>query len=249
MLAPQSRRNVGAAALVALLAVGPSDYSTPGSGLASAGARSVVGASRAYGSWSPSRLGECEKTIHDRYSVLGPDGRLYPTWHPGVDPSGCHFGHEHGRDPRGSALAASVGGIPFGYASELLAGTNAGYPREEHHSGHRIEWENGVLVRARGTLPQAGRTVRCDFLLKIHQGDGSATASRNSLHELAYHVRCDDRTELHVTLMSAIGQQASSDSRFAVFSASRYYDALLASLDPRPLRAWENPTARFRVGE
>jgi hypothetical protein len=43
--------------------------------------------------------------VHDSYSVIGPDGKRYPTWHPPVvtDPSTgkkCAFGYEHGRDPR-----------------------------------------------------------------------------------------------------------------------------------------------------
>lgn len=56
-------------------------------------------ASRSYGAWRPSHPGECSRLIHDRYSALGRDGKLYPTWHPPVDPSGCSFGHDHGPAP------------------------------------------------------------------------------------------------------------------------------------------------------
>ncbi|HEY6209718.1 MAG TPA: hypothetical protein VIW28_11700 [Gemmatimonadales bacterium] len=46
--------------------------------------------------------------------MVGPDGKLHPTWHPPIDPAtGCSFGPDHGRDPRGSALYAQVGPIPF----------------------------------------------------------------------------------------------------------------------------------------
>lgn len=58
-----------------------------------------VGNSLAYGIWTPSGTDTCTQAIHDSYSVVGPDGLRYPTWHPPVDPAtGCTFGHEHGRD-------------------------------------------------------------------------------------------------------------------------------------------------------
>ena len=76
------------------------------------------GPSAAFGLWTPGPGDTCTKDIHDQYSVVGPDGKLYPTWHPPVDPAtGCTFGHEHGRDPRGSNLYHQVGAIPFGYAN------------------------------------------------------------------------------------------------------------------------------------
>lgn len=59
----------------------------------------------AYGKWEPSEIDTCSAEIHDAWSTVGPDGKLYPTWHPPVDPmTGCTFGHEHGRDPSGSDL-------------------------------------------------------------------------------------------------------------------------------------------------
>src|SRR5262249_36539479 len=47
--------------------------------------------------------------------------------------------------------------------------------------------------------------VRCDVLVKLHQGTHSRDAFTNNLHELVYHIRCTDGVEMHVTLMSAIG--------------------------------------------
>src|SRR5205807_1369689 len=86
----------------------------------------------------------CQRAeVHNSYSVVGPDRKLYPTWHPPVDPvTGCSFGHDHGRDPRGSALYAEVGPIPFGYANEQLDVYDPANPRHEDHFGHKIEWEN-----------------------------------------------------------------------------------------------------------
>ena len=159
----------------------------------------------AFGIWSPGP-GECGKAVHDRFSTLGPDGKRYPTWHPPTDPvTGCSFGHEHGRDPRGSALYAAVGDLPFGYANEQLDASGLGMRRHEDHVGHKVEWENDVLMRAGGAAG-AVVEVRCDVLTKLHQGTHSKDAFTNNVHELSYHVRCTDRTEMHVTVLTAIGR-------------------------------------------
>ncbi len=161
---------------------------------------------RAFGIWRPSGTDTCSPEVHDRYATLGPDGKKYPTWHPPVDPlTGCRFGHEHGRDPRGSALYRDVGDIPFGYANEQLDASGMGLVRHEDHVGHKIEWENGLRIRPGGA---AGATfeVTCDVLTTLHQGTHSPDAFTNNLHELVYHIRCSDRTELHVTLLAAIGR-------------------------------------------
>ncbi|MEU4888269.1 MULTISPECIES: VOC family protein [Streptomyces] len=57
------------------------------------------------------RSGECSKEIHARYWDYGPDGKVYPTWHPAKDAGGCTFGHirvpGHGTsDERGARIKA-----------------------------------------------------------------------------------------------------------------------------------------------
>ena len=161
---------------------------------------------RAFGIWTPGHTDTCSPEVHDQYATAGPDGKKYPTWHPPVDPaSGCTFGHEHGRDPRGSALYRTVGDLPFGYANEQLDVAQMELQRHEDHVGHKVEWENDVLIRLKGG---AGSVVelRCDVLVKLHQGTHSKDAFTNNLHELIYHLRCSDRTELHITMMAAIGR-------------------------------------------
>ncbi|MCC6241783.1 MAG: hypothetical protein IT353_03035 [Gemmatimonadaceae bacterium] len=163
-------------------------------------------AARAFGIWTPTGSDTCAPDVHNRYATVGPDGKKYPTWHPPVDPlTGCSFGHEHGRDPRGSNLYASVGDLPFGYANERLDAANLGMQRHEDHVGHKVEWENNVRIRLAGNAG-ASIEVTCDVLVKLHQGTHSKDAFTNNLHELMYHLRCSDRTELHVTIMSAIGR-------------------------------------------
>ncbi|MDH5234086.1 MAG: hypothetical protein OEW77_03940 [Gemmatimonadota bacterium] len=164
-----------------------------------------VGSAMALGLWTPSGTDTCTPAIHDSYSVVGPDGLRYPTWHPPVDPAtGCTFGHEHGRDPSSSALYAEVGPIPFGYANQHLQESGFGAMRHEDHVGHKVEWENGMTMRA-GNSGTATLLIKCDVLTKLHQGTHSPDAFTNNLHEVVYHVRCTDGTAFSATLLTPIG--------------------------------------------
>jgi len=49
-------------------------------------------------------------------------------------------------------------------------------------------------------------SVRCDILYKLHQGTHSRDAFTNNLHEVIYHAKCNDGTEVRVTMMAAIGR-------------------------------------------
>ena len=71
--------------------------------------------------------------------------------------------------------------------------------------GHKVEWENDVQLSLSGDGAAASTTV-CDVLLKLHQGTHSKDAFTNNLHELVYHLRCDEGTEMHVTLLVTIGR-------------------------------------------
>jgi len=165
----------------------------------------ATGISVAYDQWAPGPSDTCTRDIHNSFSVVGPDGKLYPTWHPPVDPgTGCTFGHEHGRDPRGSEVFSEVGPIPFGLANEALDTHNPFGKRHEDHVGHKIEWENGIKLSVGGGAA-ALLEVRCDVLTKLHQGTHSKDAFTNNLHEVVYHVRCSDGAGFSTTLLSAIG--------------------------------------------
>lgn len=175
-------------------------------------------ASQAMGKWTPSAGDTCLPAVHDRYSMVARDGKRYPTWHPPVvtDPDtgrACTFGHEHGRDPRGSALSAwlnkNIGGIPFGYANEQLdawvAAGGASPARHEDHVGHKIEWQNGVALQRTVNGRRVRTGVTCDFLTKVHQGTHSKDALGNNTHELLYAVRCSDGTRIIATVLSTFG--------------------------------------------
>lgn len=174
----------------------------------SPGDLSSAAPSAAFNTWAPGKTDTCTPDVHNRFSTVGPDGKKYPTWHPPVDPlTGCTFGHEHGRDPHGSNLYAEVGDIPFGYANEQLDVSNLNMVRHEDHFGHKVEWENDMRIQVGG-----GIEVRCDILAKLHQGTHSKDAFTNNLHELVYHIRCSDKTEMHITLLSAIGRPGEFNS-------------------------------------
>lgn len=195
----RSMIRAGTGVLIAVLMAACSDSSV------SPDAPPIAGPSTALGRWTPGPDDTCTKEIHEGHATRGPDGKIYPTWHPPTDPAtGCTFGHEHGRDPRGSAIFAATGPIPFGYANEQLDIWDPALRRHEDHVGHKIEWENDFQLRFDGVAGQLFE-VRCDFLTKLHQGSHSKDAFTNNLHELVYHIRCDDGTDMSLTLMAAIG--------------------------------------------
>jgi hypothetical protein len=167
----------------------------------------AVGDAASFSIWTPGSRDDCTAAQHDAYSVVGPDHKRYPTWHAPIDPAtGCSFGHDHGRDPRGSALFREVGAIPFGYANEQLDVYDPLTTRHEDHFGHKVEWQNDIAMHFGSDAADALFAVRCDVLTKLHQGTHSKDAFTNNLHELAYHIRCSDGTELHITMLAAIGE-------------------------------------------
>jgi hypothetical protein len=164
----------------------------------------AVGDAAAFGIWTPGPLDTCSKERHDSYRTVGPDGLRYPTWHPAVDPSGCTFGHEHGRDPSRSDLYPLVGDVPFGYANEHLVEGGFGAHRHEDHVGHKIEWANDMTMSV-ADGGSAALAITCDVLVKMHQGTHSPDAFTNNIHEVAYHIRCSDGTGFSATLLTPIG--------------------------------------------
>ncbi|QYG90963.1 hypothetical protein HC251_11910 [Iamia sp. SCSIO 61187] len=178
--------------------------------------------------WTPTARDTCSADLHRSFSVVGPDGKLYPTWHPPavVDPATgqeCTFGHEHGDDPSSSDIYTWVTdfldadpargrGIPFGYVSEALdtwSATTGAVTRHEDNVGHKVVVADDVrMVTAspRGYVrDDAGQIVTCDVLMKVHQGSHSGDALVNNAHELLYAARCTDGTEVISSTMTRFG--------------------------------------------
>jgi hypothetical protein len=172
--------------------------------------------SRAYGIWTPNTVSDtCSKEIHDRYWTYGPDGKVYPSWHPATDPqTGCTFGHEHGRDPSQSKLISLT--LPFGYVNEQLSPNDPLYQRNEDHVGHKVEWANDIEI-SRDNRPY----TKCSVLFKLHQGTHSPDALTNNLHELFYYASCGDGTKMQWRNLQAFGHagkvhEGGCDSRVEV---------------------------------
>jgi CHRD domain len=157
--------------------------------------------SRSYGIWTPSIYDSCSKTIHDKYWTYGPDGKVYPTWHPPVDPAtGCTFGHEHGANPALSKIKNVS--LPFGYTNEQLNESDIGFERPEDHVGQKVEIANDVPM----ALDQFGPVVnRCNFMFKLHMGSHSGDAFNHNLHEVFNYISCDDGTELRMQTLNGFG--------------------------------------------
>jgi hypothetical protein len=186
--------------------------------------------SRAYRerNWTPTAIDTCPASLHASYSVIGPDGKLYPTWHPptDVDPAtgqACTYGHEHGDDPASSDIyewttdfldadATTSRGIPFGYVSESLdtyAADHDHVTRHEDNVGHKIIVANDVKMV--GAVPREyvrdaeGAIVSCDFLMKVHQGSHSGDGLINNAHEMLYSAQCSDGTEIISSTLTRFG--------------------------------------------
>jgi hypothetical protein len=108
----------------------------------------------------------CPKWVHDQYQARGPDGKLYPTWHPQIDPVyWCYFNHEHGSDP---SLFDKEYRIPFGYAGSAM-GMN------EAHVGFKVfVWDDEYGYR---------------WLALQHQGTATNQAACGRHHELDFVVK------------------------------------------------------------
>ncbi|WP_460916295.1 cellulose-binding domain-containing protein [Plantactinospora veratri] len=187
------------------------------------------------------RSGECSVEIHARYWTYGPDGKVYPTWHPTRDPSGCNFGHEHGDDPRPSDLYSTVGWPAFGYTSEVMLDSMPEHShRHEDHVGHKVLTVNNVNViqgdNGTSFFPPQGTTIAtCDTLLKFHQGTHSPDAFSNNIHELLFNQRCTASnggqvTEARYNAMIPVGRPGDSVPANARASAAR------SSTSPRRCR-------------
>lgn len=196
-------------------------------------------ASAALGQWTPNAAFDtCTQAFHDTFVVLGPDGKRYPTWHPpvAVDPANgreCTFGHEHGRDPRGSALwefarehfafdanrngrvepaERDASGIPFGYVAEQLFAANAanGTPsanRFEDHFGYKIAWENGLRRERLVNGQTQTLDLFCDVLSVVHQETHTVESLASNLHQLTYAIDCNrgaDVSRYSVKLLASV---------------------------------------------
>jgi hypothetical protein len=157
----------------------------------------------------PRKPGECSEEIHAEYWVKGKDGKIYPTWHPPVHPSGCKFGHEHGTDPSTSTLFADIGSPPFGYAQEQYEPNRPELQRSQPHVGYKIELANNF--QAKDNLPN----VKCSVMNMFHHETFSTDGLVNPLHEFFYDAKCTDGLEIHWKSLNNMGKPGEFHERCA----------------------------------
>ncbi len=108
---------------------------------------------------------KCPTWVHDLHTTTGPDGKVYATWHPPVDPTyGCWFDHEHGSDPRQYVGFSWAGMPPFTYT-----GMQVGIA--EPHEGFKVYVSNDDLN---------GRA----FMFIIHQGSRGGKRAFTQFHSV-----------------------------------------------------------------
>lgn len=98
----------------------------------------------------------CPNWVHDQHVTTAPDGRIYPTWHPQIDPVyWCYFRHEHGSDP---ALFHPDYHPPYGYAA-VNGGENEPHPG---FKGFLMPPENGYQSYVTIHLGSSGMGRLCN---------------------------------------------------------------------------------------
>jgi hypothetical protein len=146
----------------------------------------------------PVILGTCTTAIHDRYTVVGPDGKLYRTWHPQVvpiDPNNpaagtCAFAHEHGDNPATSVANPHM--PPFGYAAAQAGLT-------EPHEGYKVTVINqGVINEDGGTALNSTRVI-------AHTGTGGAGRFDTEFHSFMFDIVGQNGFYAHLQGMADTG--------------------------------------------
>jgi hypothetical protein len=175
----------------------------------------------------------CPPQVHERYTVMGPDGEMYPTWHPPVDlQAGCYFDHEHGSDPRSYLGFLHSGLPPFGYPA-----AQAGF--EEPHAGYKVFVTNDDLN---------GRA----WMIVLNQDTSQPGRASRQHHSLDWHISSRSGEPLvHLQVMADFGRSFANCSGEVIFatgqeagSASR----LLPTTTCAPDNSYEAWTASVNVG-
>jgi hypothetical protein len=152
----------------------------------------------AMGQWSPNpKWDTCTKEQHDSYNIVGPDGKIYPTWHPLKGPNGCNFGHEHGVDPRLSRADSSM--PAFGYAAAQMGMLEA-------HAGFKVHYAN------RGDImdPVEGDIAQGDMRLVFHMGTAGVKRYTEQFHSLEYDMVLPDGSYARVQGLADTGNGTGS---------------------------------------
>ncbi len=123
---------------------------------------------------APTPNAPCPAWVHDRYQAEGPDGLMYRTWHPQIDPVyWCTFGHSHNSDP---GLFAGVAPVTFNYYADKGG-------RQEPHEGFKVFVVNSEAYSMRFVV-HLGSSDDGRICARVHTYD-LAVADRRSGELLA----------------------------------------------------------------
>jgi hypothetical protein len=133
----------------------------------------------------PRILGDCPESVHNQFSVIGPDGNSYRSWHPiivEIDPSIrggqlCSFAHEHGDPPHPKAPLPYFG-YPAYQAGELdVIRQHEGYKVFTHVQGQRTGWDT-----------QERKLINPDIDMQFwaHQGSWRESRPTDRFHDVGF---------------------------------------------------------------
>ena len=120
----------------------------------------------------PLILGDCPESIHNRFTVTGPDGNTYRTWHPvtvRLEPSNpnsptCSFAHEHGDPPIPQGPQPYFGYVAYHAGEVELIKEHEGYKVFSHIHGQQTGWDTPELILVNPDI---------DIQFWFHQGSWS----------------------------------------------------------------------------
>jgi len=120
----------------------------------------------------PLILGDCPEYVHNRFTVTGPDGNTYRTWHPvtvRLEPSNpnsptCSFAHEHGDPPNHQGPQPYFGYVAYHAGEVELIKEHEGYKVFTHIHGQQTGWDTPELVLVNPDI---------DIQFWFHQGSWS----------------------------------------------------------------------------
>jgi hypothetical protein len=131
-----------------------------------------------FGVVDPTILGTCSAAAHDKHVVdIGHPTKLFRTWHPQVDPSGCTYAHEHGFNPatmRDAEIAAEP--VAFGVVGEAHKSAAEPNGHEEPHEGFK------VFIANIGDVNDENRVNRVYSRSVFHMGTGGPRRYDQQFH-------------------------------------------------------------------
>jgi hypothetical protein len=159
----------------------------------------VVTVAAALPAVNPLILGTCPPSVHDRYVVTGPDGKLYRTWHPQVVPLDpnvtngptCTFAHEHGQNPQLSLANPSL--PPFNYIASLAG-------MSEPHEGFKCF----VAPIGEINVPDSNMSL-ADLRACVHTGSGGVGRYDQQMHSFTFDGIWADGHYVHLSGMADTG--------------------------------------------